>query len=52
MSSIVHRLMLALVLLVLTPAVALADWRRAESDHFIVYSDGSERALRDNAEKP
>lgn len=51
MSSIVHRLMLALVLLVLTPAVALADWRRAESDHFIVYSDGSERALRDYAVK-
>lgn len=47
MSSIVHRLVLALVLLTLTPAVALAEWRRAESEHFIVYSDGPERALRD-----
>lgn len=29
------------------PAPALADWRRAESAHFVVYSDGSERSLRD-----
>ena len=26
---------------------AHAEWRRAESEHFIVYSDGSERSLRD-----
>lgn len=47
MSSFVRRLLLALVLLALTPATALADWRRAESQHFVVYSDGSERSLRD-----
>lgn len=28
---------------------AWADWRRAETDHFIVYSNGSERSLRDYA---
>lgn len=47
MSPIIRRLLLALTLLALTPAAALADWRRAESEHFIVYSDGSERSLRD-----
>lgn len=26
---------------------ALAEWRRAESPHFVVYSEGSERGLRD-----
>ncbi|MDO9587905.1 MAG: DUF1570 domain-containing protein [Brevundimonas sp.] len=31
----------------MTPASAMADWRRAESANFVVYSDGSERALRD-----
>lgn len=25
----------------------MAEWRRAESQHFVVYSDGSERSLRD-----
>lgn len=47
MSSIVRRLLIALALVALTPASALADWRRAESQNFIVYSDGSERSLRD-----
>ncbi len=47
MSSFIHRLLLALVLLALTPLPALADWRRAESQNFIVYSDGSERNLRE-----
>lgn len=47
MPSAVRRLLLALALLALTPATALAEWRRAESQHFIVYSDGSERSLRD-----
>ncbi|HWQ87970.1 DUF1570 domain-containing protein [Brevundimonas sp.] len=47
MPSAVHRLLLALALLALTPASALAEWRRAESPNFIVYSDGSERNLRD-----
>lgn len=31
-----------------TPAAA--EWRRAESEHFIVYSDGRESALRDYVE--
>lgn len=47
MSHLVHRLLLALALIALTPATALAEWRRAESAHFVVYSDGSERSLRD-----
>lgn len=51
MSSVVHRLLLALALLALTPAAALAEWRRAESPHFIVYSDGSERSLREYTAK-
>lgn len=51
MSSVVHRLLLALVLIALTPASALAEWRRAESQHFVVYSDGSERSLREYTAK-
>lgn len=47
----IHRLLLALALLALTPASALAEWRRAESPHFVVYSDGSERSLRDYTTK-
>lgn len=43
----VRPLLLALALLALTPASALAEWRKAESQHFVVYSDGSERSLRD-----
>lgn len=37
----------ALGLLLLMPATAQAKWLRAESPRFIVYSDGSESALRD-----
>lgn len=51
MPSAIRRLCLALALLALTPAAALAEWRRAESAHFIVYSDGSERSLRDYTAK-
>ncbi|MGZ9113023.1 MAG: DUF1570 domain-containing protein [Brevundimonas sp.] len=51
MPSPVRHLLLALALLALTPATALAEWRRAESEHFIVYSDGSERSLRDYTAK-
>ena len=47
MSSIIHRLLLALLLVALAPASALAQWKRAESEHFVVYSDGSERSLRE-----
>lgn len=41
------RFVLALCLLFSLAGPAHADWRRAESEHFIVYSDGSERSLRD-----
>ncbi|MFA4893559.1 hypothetical protein [Brevundimonas sp.] len=51
MPSAVQRLLLALALLALTPASALAEWRRAESANFIVYSDGSERTLREYTAK-
>ncbi|RZJ19837.1 MAG: hypothetical protein EON85_16465, partial [Brevundimonas sp.] len=40
---------LGLVLALSAPQAALADWRRAETAHFIVYSNGSERNLRDYA---
>ena len=39
----------ALVLALSAPSAALADWRRAETAHFVVYSNGSERGLRDYA---
>lgn len=51
MLSIFRVALLGLVLVTLTPASALAEWRRAESQHFIVYSDGSERSLRDYTAK-
>lgn len=40
-------LIVALGVLFLLPAAAQAKWLRAESPRFIVYSDGSESALRD-----
>ncbi|WP_332678760.1 DUF1570 domain-containing protein [Brevundimonas sp.] len=51
MLSVVRCLFVALSLSALSPATALADWRRAESPHFIVYSDGSEQTLRDYTAK-
>ena len=47
MSSYIRRVLLALLLVVLTPAAAQAQWKRADSQNFVVYSDGSERSLRD-----
>jgi hypothetical protein len=49
MSFLNRRLSLALlfVLAVLGAAPAHAEWRKAETDRFIVYSEGSERELRD-----
>lgn len=41
------RLLLAAALIALTPSAALAQWLRADSQNFVVYSDGSERSLRD-----
>lgn len=38
-------------MLATTPQPARADWLRAESERFIVYSDGGERALRDYVQK-
>ena len=38
-------------LLAAAPQPARADWLRAESERFIVYSDGGERALRDYVQK-
>lgn len=37
------------VLISLVAGPAHADWRKAETRHFVVYSDGSERDLRDYA---
>jgi hypothetical protein len=51
LSSAVQRLLFALALIAVTPMSALAEWRRAQSEHFVVYSDGSERALRDYTAK-
>jgi hypothetical protein len=44
------RLLLALqALLIFFPSAARAEWREAVSKHFIVYSEGSERELRQEA---
>lgn len=48
---VIRLILLAIAMLATAPAPALAEWRRAESQHFIVYSDGSERSLRDYAAK-
>jgi len=40
-----------MVLLTAAPQTARADWLKAESDRFIVYSDGGERTLRDYVQK-
>lgn len=37
------------MLIVAAPGQARADWLRAETEHFLVYSNGSERSLRDYA---
>lgn len=51
MSSVISRFLLSGALLAsslaFVPADARAEWRKAESAHFVVYSDGSERSLRD-----
>lgn len=39
--------LVVLVGMLLAPAAAQADWKRAESDHFVIYSDRSEKSLRD-----
>ncbi|MGZ9098910.1 MAG: tetratricopeptide repeat protein [Brevundimonas sp.] len=51
MRRVVRYLLLALSLSALAPTTALAEWRRAQSEHFVVYSDGPERSLRDYTAK-
>jgi len=51
LSHIIRLVLLGLALAALAPSPALAEWRRAESQHFVVYSDGSERSLRDYTAK-
>ena len=46
-SGLVAVLAAALATLSLTATAARADWLKAESERFIVYSEGSERSLRD-----
>ena len=48
---IIRSLGLALAALSAWAAPAHAEWLRAETDHFIIYGDTSERALRAYAEK-
>ena len=43
------RTIVALILAALWSAPAAADWKRAESDNFIVYSQASEGALREQS---
>jgi hypothetical protein len=47
---VIQRILIALAML-LAPSVGRAEWYEAKSANFIVYSDGSERAARDFAEK-
>ena len=44
------RIVLAAIVLLGLPATASAKWREASTDHFVIYSDQSERQLRDFAE--
>ena len=44
-------LAVALAALTLTATTARADWLKAESERFIVYSEGSERSLREYVQK-
>lgn len=52
MLTILKRAVLAVIALALfAPGPAWAQWLRAETDHFIIYGDTGERALRTYAEK-
>ena len=52
MLTILKRAALAVIALaLLAPAPARAQWLRAETDHFIIYGDTSERAIRTYAQK-
>ena len=41
----------ALLLAIAAPAAANAEWREATTNHFVVYSEGGEQELRDDAAK-
>ena len=43
------RILLVAVAVAAVPGLAHADWRKAETRHFTVFSDGSERSLREYA---
>lgn len=43
------RVFLMVVVVAAVPGLAHADWRKAETRHFIVYGDSFERELRDDA---
>ncbi len=51
LKSIATSVVTAAVLSLATPTIVLADWLRAETAHFIIYGDTSERAIRAYAEK-
>ena len=52
MLTIVRTAALAfMALAIFAPVPAWAQWLRAETDHFIIYGEGSERAVRAYAEK-
>ncbi|HST92664.1 MAG TPA: hypothetical protein VLJ13_10765 [Brevundimonas sp.] len=41
--------LVAIAMAIAVPGVAHADWRKAETGHFVVYGNGFERDLRDHA---
>ena len=43
------RILLVAVAVAAVPGLAHAEWRKAETRHFTVFSDGSERSLREYA---
>lgn len=45
-----HRLLILLLLLG-APTAASAEWHKAVTDHFVIYAEGDESALRDYAER-
>lgn len=45
------RRMLLALMVALWPVVARAEWREARTPHFLIYSQGSEKSLRQRAER-
>lgn len=42
---------IAFIALMLLPSVARAEWREASTPHFLIYSQGTEKSLRQRAER-